>query len=102
MIREILKGTVAGAVGTVALNVATYGDMVIRGRPSSSAPAQMVSTLARFVGLAPATQDGGTQDQTAQNRESGLGALLGYVNGLGTGIAYGLLRTQRDSVPIPL
>lgn len=102
MIREILKGTVAGAVGTVALNVATYADMAIRGRPSSSAPAQMVSALVRFVGLAPAAQDGGRQDQTAQNRESGLGALLGYVNGLGTGIAYGLLRAQRDPVPIPL
>jgi hypothetical protein len=102
MIREILKGMVAGAVGTVALNVATYADMAIRGRPSSSAPAQMVSTLARFVGLAPAAQDGGTQDQTAQNRESGLGALLGYVNGLGTGLAYGLLRAQLDEVPIPV
>ncbi len=102
MIREILKGTVAGAVGTVALNVATYADMAIRGRPSSSAPAHMVSTLARFVGLAPATQDGDTQDQAAQNRESGLGALLGYVNGLGTGIAYGLLRAQLDEVPIPV
>jgi hypothetical protein len=102
MIREILKGTVAGAVGTVALNVTTYADMAIRGRPSSSAPTQMVSTLARFVGLAPAAQDGGTQDQAAQNRESGLGALLGYVNGLGTGLAYALLRAQRDSVPIPL
>jgi hypothetical protein len=51
MIREILKGTVAGAVGTVALNVATHADMAIRGRPSSSAPAQLVNTLARFVDL---------------------------------------------------
>jgi hypothetical protein len=102
MIRELLKGTVAGAVGTVALNIATYADMAIRGRSSSSAPAQMVGTLARFVGLAPATQDGEKQDQTAQNRESGLGALLGYVNGLGTGVVYGLVRSQLEEVPIPL
>jgi len=102
MIREILKGTIAGAVGTVALNISTYADMAIRGRPSSSAPTNLVSTLARFVGLAPTTQDGGTQDQTAQHRESGLGALLGYVNGLGTGIAYGLLREQFDEVSLPL
>src|SRR5258708_21547704 len=81
MIREILKGTVAGAVGTVALNVATYADMAIRGRPSSSAPAHMVRTLARLVGLAPATQDADTQDQAAQNRQSRLGALLGQVSG---------------------
>jgi hypothetical protein len=92
MIREILKGTVAGAVGTVALNVTTYADMAIRGRPSSSAPAQMVSTLARLLGLSSPSQEGSSQDQTTQNRESGLGALLGY----------GLLRAQRDSVPIPL
>lgn len=102
MIREILQGTIAGAAGTVALNISTYADMAIRGRPSSSAPANLVKTLARFVGLAPAAQDGGSQDQTAQHRESGLGALFGYVNGLGTGIAYGLLREQFDEVPLPL
>jgi hypothetical protein len=28
--------------------------------------------------------------------------LLGYVNGLGTGLAYGLLRSRFDEVPIPL
>jgi hypothetical protein len=31
-----------------------------------------------------------------------MGALLGYVNGLGMGAAYGLLRSQLDDVPIPL
>lgn len=36
----------------------------------------------------------------AQNRESGLGALLGYVNGLGTGVVYGIIRSQFDEMPL--
>ena len=102
MFREALVGIVAGAVGTAALNVATYADMAIRARPSSSAPSKMVSILADKAGLSLSSQGKGTQDEEAQNRESGLGALLGYVNGLGTGIAYGLVRSQLDDVSIPL
>ena len=36
MRRELAAGIAAGAVGTVALNLTTYLDMVIRGRPASS------------------------------------------------------------------
>lgn len=102
MIRDTLIGAVAGAVGTVALNVTTYADIAIRGRPSSSAPSKMVNILAKSAGFSLSSQGGDAQDQTAQHRESGLGALLGYVNGLGTGVAYGLLRSQLDELPIPL
>ncbi|MGI9058604.1 MAG: hypothetical protein ACR2H5_08490 [Ktedonobacteraceae bacterium] len=102
MFREALVGVVAGAVGTVALNVATYADMAIRARPSSSAPSKMVGILADKAGVALSSKGQGSQDEEAQNRESGLGALLGYVNGLGTGIAYGLIRSQLDDVSIPL
>ena|SRR2546425_8206331 len=102
MLRDTLMGAVAGAVGTVALDVTTYADMAIRGRPSSNAPSKMISNLAKFVGLSSPSQGAEPQDQKTQNRESGLGALLGYVNGLGTGIAYGLLRSRLDGVPIPL
>ncbi len=102
MLRDTLIGTVAGAVGTVALNVTTYVDMAIRGRPASSAPSKMVYILAKLVGISSSSQGGSSQDQTTQQRESGLGALFGYVNGLGTGLAYGLLRSQLDNVPIPL
>jgi hypothetical protein len=102
MLRNALIGVVAGAAGTVALNVATYVDMAIRGRPSSSAPSQMVSKVADKAGLLLSPQGVGSDDQAAQNRESGLGALLGYVNGLGVAVAYGLLRSQLDEVPLPL
>lgn len=102
MLSSVWIGGVAGAVGTVALDVTTYVDMAIRGRSSSGAPAQMVSILAKAVGLPLSSQGVGSEDETAQNRKNGLGALLGYVNGLGVGVAYGLLRSGRDDVPIPL
>jgi hypothetical protein len=102
MLSDALIGAVAGAVGTVALDVATYADMAIRGRSSSGAPAQMIGILAKAVGLPLSAQGVGSQDQTAQNRENGLGALLGYVNGLGVGVTYGLLRSREDQMPVPL
>ena len=94
-----LRGMFAGAVGTVALNLATYADMAIRGRSSSSAPSKMIDKVAKQMHLPLSPQGVGTQDETAQNRESGLGALLGYVNGLGTGMIYGLVRSQFDEIP---
>ncbi|MGH2493638.1 MAG: hypothetical protein ACRDIV_02940, partial [Ktedonobacteraceae bacterium] len=48
------------------------------------------------------SQGVGAQDETAQNRESGPGALPGYVNGPGTGMIYGLVRSQFDEIPTPL
>ena len=102
MLSGALIGAVAGAVGTVALDVTTYVDMAIRGRSSSGAPSQMVSILAKAVGLPLSSQGVGSEDQTAQNRESGLGTLLGYMNGLGVGVAYGLLRSRQDDIPIPV
>jgi hypothetical protein len=39
MLEEALWGAAAGAVGTVALDVSTYVDMAVRGRPASEVPA---------------------------------------------------------------
>lgn len=99
MLGSTLRGVVAGAVGTVALNLATYADMAIRGRSSSSAPSQMVDKVTKQIHLPLSPQGVGAQDETTQNRESGLGALLGIVNGLGTGVIYGLVRSQFDEIP---
>jgi hypothetical protein len=38
MLRGVLVGTLAGAAGTVALNIVTYADMAVRGRPASEPP----------------------------------------------------------------
>lgn len=102
MVGNALKGLLAGAAGTAALNIATYADMALRGRSSSNGPSMMVNTIANKVHLPLSPQGVGVQDQTAQNRQSGLGALLGYVNGLGTGVAYSLLRAQSDEVSLAL
>ena len=90
MLREALIGTAAGAVGTVALNGVTYADMAIRGRPASSVPAQVAGELAEKAGIDLSAE--GSDEETVQNRQSGLGALSGYVVGLGVGTAYGLTR----------
>ena len=103
MLRNTLIGLAAGAIGTVALNISTYADMAMRGRSSSGAPSKMVHILADKVNLPLSSKGVGAQDEKAQNRESGLGALLGYVNGLGVGALYGLLRSQVDEdVSLPL
>jgi xanthosine utilization system XapX-like protein len=102
MANSIVRGIVAGAAGTVALNIATYVDMALRARPASSTPSQLVAKAAQKANVALSPKGVGADDETAQNRESGLGALLGYVNGLGVGILYALLRDQFDDVPVSL
>jgi hypothetical protein len=102
VVPHALKGLLAGAAGTVALNISTYADMALRGRPSSNGPSQMVSSLASMLHLPLSPQGVGVQDQTAQNRQSGLGALLGYLDGLGTGVAYSFVRSQSDEIPLSL
>lgn len=79
-------GAAAGAVGTIALNTATYTDMALRARSGSSVPDEVAGRIAERAGL-----DLG-DEQTAANRKTGLGALMGYVNGVGVGAAYGVLR----------
>ena len=95
MMRSLVAGTAAGAVGTAALNVATYADMVLRGRPASEMPSTLVKIFATSLGIDALTAEG----EAAENRRSGAGALLGFVNGIGVGVAYGLLRPALRGVP---
>jgi len=96
--RSVLAGTAAGAVGTAALNIATYADIAWRGRPASDTPSKLVKNVASEAGIAPLAADG----EAADNRRSGTGALLGYVNGLGVGAVYGALRPALRWVPLPI
>ncbi len=50
---RLVWGATAGAVGTTVLNAVTYGDMLLRGRPSSGVPAKAAGKLADTVGFAP-------------------------------------------------
>lgn len=95
--RPVLAGIAAGAAGTTALNLVTYLDMVLRGRPSSSTPEE---TVRRSEELVHVELPG--DDDIAANRRSGVGALLGIAAGLGTGALYGLARPALGRMPLPL
>lgn len=97
MPNRIVSGLVAGAAGTVALNVASYVDMLVRGRPASTLPAEVAGKLADEIGLPlDFSLEAGDDDDDAEDlgarREEALGALLGYANGLGLGVAYAIVR----------
>ncbi|MEV7480090.1 hypothetical protein [Streptomyces halstedii] len=94
MMRNLVRGGIAGAAGTTVLNTVTYADMAWRGRGSSDAPAQVVDRLARAVGH-PVPGSGDTRD----NRLTGLGALSGLGVGCGTGVAVCVL--HRAGVRMP-
>ncbi len=102
MLHQALMGAAAGAVGTVALNVTTYADMALRGRAASSLPAKVAGAVTDKLGIDLSPEQEGSDDETAQNRRSGLGALMGYVTGLGVGTIYGLVRPQLRDVPLPI
>jgi hypothetical protein len=87
--RLLADGAIAGAVGSAALNVVSYLDMVVRARPASSTPED---TAGRLAGVAHV--DLGPEDR-AVNRRSGLGPLLGYGLGVAAGVGYALLARGR-------
>jgi hypothetical protein len=83
----LLLGAAAGAAGTTALNTATYLDMALRGRPSSSTPEDTVEALSQKTHV-PVPGD----EQSHDNRVAGLGPLTGILAGVGTGALLGALR----------
>jgi hypothetical protein len=97
---RLLRGAIAGAAGTIALDLTTYGDMLIRGRGASSVPARMAGVLAGHVGIAPLALS--MEGETADNRREAAGALLGYTTGVGIGVLYGMLRGAAENGASPL
>lgn len=100
----MIDGLIAGAVGTCALDVVTYLDLAVRGRPASKVPRRAASRLAKAAGVrlgkpSALTPDGVSDREIASNRRSGIGALLGYLDGLTTGALYALPGRR---VPLPL
>jgi len=82
-----LRGAAAGAAGTTALNVVTYLDMALRGRPASTTPERTVERLTETAHLSIP----GAGERRA-SRVEGLGALTGLVAGVGVGGLFGLAR----------
>jgi hypothetical protein len=87
--KSLAAGVLAGTVGTAALNIATYADISVRGRPASDLPARAAGVWAARLGLPLG------DEETAAHRREGLGALFGYATGVGTGVGYGLMRAGR-------
>jgi hypothetical protein len=104
----LVRGIVAGAVGTTALNTAGYVDMLVRGRPASKVPARVAGALAERVGLralAPNTIEGGApaavqDNERAEARRQALGSLLGIAVGVKLGAYYALLRPIMEPLPL--
>src|SRR4051794_20680195 len=97
----------------MALNIAAYLDMLVRGRAASKLPGDVAGRLADDIGLpldfdlelqadTSAVGDDSAEDaddddepiisEKVANRQEALGALLGYSNGLGIGLGYAILR----------
>jgi hypothetical protein len=79
----------AGAAGSALLNAATYADMAIRGRPASKVPRRVIKEFARWGGVR----------RLPRARTEGLSMLLGYADGLATGMLFGVLRPRARDVP---
>lgn len=97
----ILRGAAAGAAGATALNTATYLDMAVRGRATSSAPEQLADNMAREVGL-----DIPGKGDVRDNRLEGLGAVLGSGVGVVVGAAAGAVHRafhkRGRKIPAPI
>ncbi|MEU3187889.1 hypothetical protein ABZ707_27355 [Streptomyces sp. NPDC006923] len=74
--------------GTTALDMTSYLDMALRGRPASSTPEVTVERLSEKSGI-PVPGSG----ETRQNRIAGLGPLTGLAAGVTMGALMGLARS---------
>ncbi len=86
--KTLVYGLAAGAAGTAVLNASTYADMAIRVRPPSKVPRRVVKEFARWTGVR----------RLPRERATGLSMLLGYADGFGTGVLFGVLRPRMRRV----
>lgn len=92
MKRGPLAGAIAGAVGTLTLDIVSYADMYAQGRAPSSLPGEVAANVAGMVGV-----DLTGDDDASKNRRTALGAILGYTTGILVGAAYGAVRRRPGS-----
>ena len=92
--RRLARGLGAGAFGTALINMSTYADMALRGRPPSPIPQHDVQRLAALANVPL-----GDDDQTAAARRSAFASLMGYATGFGVGVAYGALTPILTTLP---
>jgi len=97
---RLVSGAVAGAAGTLALDIAGYLDMVARGRSASNLPAELIRRLAEDAGLEQLSTPDDKSDDATKNRRSALGALSGYSVGISIGMLYGAASPLLTRVPL--
>lgn len=90
----LTRGLRAGAVGTALINMSTYADMALRGRPASPIPEADVQRLAALANIRL-----GHDEKTSDARRSGLASLMGYATGFGVGIGYASLEPILSRLP---
>jgi hypothetical protein len=95
LLHGLWTGALAGAAGTTALNLATYADMTVRARPSSSTPERLVEKVATDLDV-PIPGQG----EQRRNRVAGLGGLAGPLVGVAVGAAAGAARALGVRLPL--
>jgi hypothetical protein len=89
---RLIDGVIAGAAGTCTINLLTYLDMAARGRPSSDVPAKTAARLGEVLGIWRTGEGEHVEaDDRTKDREQGIGALLGFVDGIMLGAVYALV-----------
>jgi hypothetical protein len=96
---RFVAGAAAGAAGTTALNIVTYLDMAVRGRPASDTPERSIERVAGVLGVEVPGEPG--DEGTRANRLSGLGALGGLLTGVAVGAGYGGLDGVLTRIGVP-
>jgi hypothetical protein len=96
---RFVAGAAAGAAGTTALNIVTYLDMAVRGRPASGTPERSIERVAGVLGVEVPGEPG--DDGTRANRLSGLGALGGLLTGVAVGAGYGGMDGVLTRIGVP-
>jgi hypothetical protein len=104
VLRSVLMGGAAGALGMLALHVVGYLDMAIRGRPATDVPAKVIDRVADGIGVdrSAGTPDGRPPQPVARARTTALGELAGIFNGVLLGALYGPLRRVTRGIPVPV
>ena len=87
----LIRLAAAGAAGIVAMELVSYLDMFIRGRPASDQPQELGERLAERMEVAEG------DSEAAQAQRQALGALVGYLDGLVLPTALALMGAGRWS-----
>lgn len=95
-------GAIAGAVGTIALDITSYGDMALRGRPASNLPAEIIRRTAEKARVEPLAVPDEVADDSTKNRRRALGMISGHAIGIGAGTLCGAMRSIIGPVPAPV